>query len=242
MWPRTPRRSPPSPPPMPMPAPATYSPAAAPIWPLFSINSATGALSFISAPNYEAPTRRHADNVWRRHRAGLGRSQHRQRQALAVTVTNVNDADGHQQRHRIRGREHHRRHDGHCFDPTLLRHLHTPSPVRRRGQVQHHQRHRRPDLLPRRLTTRARPMSVPTTSITSLCRSRMARHQQGRRRHRHHVNEAPTLTSAASASVAENTTAVSDGHCFDLTRYDTAIRPPAAPTRPSSVSIAPPAP
>ena len=106
---------------------------------LFSINSATGALSFISAPNYEAPTDANADGP--RHRTAPTPTA----PGLAVTVTNVIDADGHQQRHRIRGRDHRRQGRVTASDPTLLRHLHTPM-LRQPTRPSSHQRHRRPDL------------------------------------------------------------------------------------------------
>ncbi len=57
----------------------------------FSINSSTGALSFVSAPDYEAPTDADSDNVYNvtvQVSDGLNTDS----QALAVNVTNVNEA------------------------------------------------------------------------------------------------------------------------------------------------------
>ncbi|OYU48932.1 MAG: hypothetical protein CFE31_10930 [Rhizobiales bacterium PAR1] len=58
---------------------------------LFSINASTGALTFVSAPNFEAPTDVGANNVYdvivRVSDGALTATQ-----AIAVTVTNVNDA------------------------------------------------------------------------------------------------------------------------------------------------------
>ena len=57
----------------------------------FTINAATGALSFIAAPNYEAPTDSNGDNVYQvvvvASDGSLSDSQ-----ALSVTVGNVNEA------------------------------------------------------------------------------------------------------------------------------------------------------
>ncbi len=70
---------------------ATYSISGGADAALFTINSATGALSFISAPDYEAPADAGADNVYNvtvQVSDGLNTDS----QALAVTVTNVNEA------------------------------------------------------------------------------------------------------------------------------------------------------
>ncbi len=70
---------------------ATYSITGGADAALFTINSATGALSFISAPDYEAPADAGADNVYNvtvQVSDGLNTDS----QALAVTVTNVNEA------------------------------------------------------------------------------------------------------------------------------------------------------
>ncbi|WP_374245141.1 DUF4347 domain-containing protein, partial [Zoogloea sp.] len=56
----------------------------------FSINSATGALSFIAAPNYEAPTDAGADNVYNV-TVQVSDGSLTSTQAIAVTVTPVND-------------------------------------------------------------------------------------------------------------------------------------------------------
>ncbi len=59
---------------------------------LFTINPTTGALTFITAPNFEAPTDANADNVYEvlvQVSDGLGGSD---QQALSVTVSNGNDA------------------------------------------------------------------------------------------------------------------------------------------------------
>ena len=137
--------------------------------------------------------------------------------------------------------------DGHQgFDPDATRYA--DARRRRRGQVQHQQRHRRPDLRrPRRSTTRARPMSVPTTSTTSPSRSPMARsppikavavtaHQ--------HVNGSTHATSVAQRiRCRREHHRRHDGHRFGPDAATTfTYAPPAAPTRPSSASIAPPAP
>src|SRR5260370_499798 len=57
----------------------------------FSINSSTGALTFVSAPNFEAPTDVGTNNVYdvivRASDGTLFDDQ-----AIAVTVTNVNEA------------------------------------------------------------------------------------------------------------------------------------------------------
>ncbi len=66
---------------------ATYSISGGADAALFAINSATGALSFISAPDYEAPAAVGADNVYNvtvQVSDGLNTDS----QALAVTVTN----------------------------------------------------------------------------------------------------------------------------------------------------------
>ena len=58
---------------------------------LFSINAATGALTFVAAPNFEAPTDAGANNVYDvTVRATDGTTS--DTQAIAVTVTNVNEA------------------------------------------------------------------------------------------------------------------------------------------------------
>ena len=88
----------------------------------FTINASTGALSFISAPNFEAPTDAGGDNVYdvivQTSDGSLTASQ-----AIAVTITNVNEApDHHIQWWRSFGlldhfRKHHRGHDGHRRGP-----------------------------------------------------------------------------------------------------------------------------
>ena len=58
----------------------------------FTINSVTGALSFITAPNYESPTDSGGNNVYDvtvQVSDGIGGVD---TQAIAVTVTNVNEA------------------------------------------------------------------------------------------------------------------------------------------------------
>ncbi|MEG1991026.1 MAG: cadherin repeat domain-containing protein, partial [Christensenella sp.] len=59
---------------------------------LFTINASTGALRFVSAPNYESPTDTGANNVYDvtvQVSDGIGGTD---TQAIAVTVTNVNEA------------------------------------------------------------------------------------------------------------------------------------------------------
>ena len=72
-------------------ATATYSLSGGADSALFTINSATGALSFISAPNYEAPTDAGADNVYDV-TVQVSDGTFTDNQAIAVTVTNVNEA------------------------------------------------------------------------------------------------------------------------------------------------------
>ena len=71
--------------------PVTYSIAGGTDAARFTINATTGALSFISAPNYEAPTDVGANNVYdvivRASDGNLSDTQ-----AIAVTVTNINEA------------------------------------------------------------------------------------------------------------------------------------------------------
>jgi VCBS repeat-containing protein len=57
----------------------------------FTINSSTGALNFVSAPDYENPTDAGADNVYDV-TVQVGDGSLTNSQAIAVTVTNVNEA------------------------------------------------------------------------------------------------------------------------------------------------------
>ena len=57
----------------------------------FAINSSTGALTFVSAPNFEAPTDVGADNVYNV-TVQVSDGSLTATKAVAVTVTNVNDA------------------------------------------------------------------------------------------------------------------------------------------------------
>ena len=69
----------------------TYSIAGGPDAALFAIDANTGALTFIAAPNFEAPADAGADNVYDvivRASDGVAHDE----QALAVTVTDANDA------------------------------------------------------------------------------------------------------------------------------------------------------
>ena len=56
----------------------------------FSINATTGALFFVSAPNYEAPTDAGSNNVYDV-TVQVSDGTHTDTQAIAVTVSNVND-------------------------------------------------------------------------------------------------------------------------------------------------------
>ncbi|WP_284186858.1 cadherin domain-containing protein, partial [Zoogloea oryzae] len=58
----------------------------------FSINSSTGALSFLSAPNFEAPTDAGGNNVYDVTVQAADGAGGTTSQAIAVTVTNVNEA------------------------------------------------------------------------------------------------------------------------------------------------------
>jgi hypothetical protein len=58
----------------------------------FSINATTGALSFVTAPNFEAPTDANADNVYLVTVRATDTGTLFDEQALSVTVTNVNEA------------------------------------------------------------------------------------------------------------------------------------------------------
>ena len=58
----------------------------------FAINASTGALSFIAAPNFEAPTDAGGNNVYDVTGPGLRRPWRTDSQAIAVTVTNQNEA------------------------------------------------------------------------------------------------------------------------------------------------------
>ena len=60
---------------------------------LFAINAATGALSFVSAPNFEAPTDNNSDNVYQVIVSASDGSL-ADTQTIAVTVTNQNEAPG----------------------------------------------------------------------------------------------------------------------------------------------------
>ena len=149
----------------------------------FTINSSTGVLSFVAAPDFEAPDGRRGEQRLRRH--GAGQRRHAtDTQAIAVTVTAVNDnspvitsngggAD--------RGRQHRREHDGRDH-----RHRDRRRPAgtdadlldqRRRGRGQVHDRRstaclsfvRAPELRD------ARPTPAATTSTTSPSRSATAR-------------------------------------------------------------------
>jgi|CXWL01.1.fsa_nt_gi hypothetical protein len=57
----------------------------------FTINSATGALSFVSAPNYESPTDSGGNNVYDVTVQVSDGNRRTDTQAIAVTVTNVNE-------------------------------------------------------------------------------------------------------------------------------------------------------
>ena len=87
----------------------------------FSINAATGALSFVSAPDYENPTDAGGNNVYDVV-VQVSDGTNIDSQAIAVTVTNLNDnapvitsngagATGVRQRRRERHRGHHRDRD-----------------------------------------------------------------------------------------------------------------------------------
>ncbi|HMZ53303.1 MAG TPA: cadherin-like domain-containing protein [Nitrospira sp.] len=58
----------------------------------FAINTSTGALSFVAAPNYEAPTDNGANNVYNVTVQVSDGNGGTDTQALAVTVTNVNES------------------------------------------------------------------------------------------------------------------------------------------------------
>src|SRR5207247_4178497 len=58
----------------------------------FTINSTTGALSFVTAPNFEAPSEANADNVYLVTVRATDTGGLFDEQALSVTVTNVNEA------------------------------------------------------------------------------------------------------------------------------------------------------
>ena len=118
----------------------------------FSIDAETGALSFIAAPNFEAPTDAGANNVYDVI-VQVSDGTLTDTQSIAVTVTNRNEApvhhlerrrrDGCRQRRRERHRGDHgdgdrpgRRRDADLFDQRR----------RRRGQVHHQRQHRRAEL------------------------------------------------------------------------------------------------
>ncbi|HEX6095152.1 MAG TPA: cadherin domain-containing protein [Thermoanaerobaculia bacterium] len=72
-------------------AAVTYSITGGADMALFAINSTTGALSFLSAPNFEAPADAGANNVYDVVVTATDGTNN-PTQAIAVTVTNVNDA------------------------------------------------------------------------------------------------------------------------------------------------------
>ena len=71
---------------------ATYSIAGGADAALFTIDATTGALSFVTAPDFEAPADAGADNRLRRCRSGRRTARFSDTQTLAVTVGNVNEA------------------------------------------------------------------------------------------------------------------------------------------------------
>ena len=148
---------------------------------LFTINANTGALAFVTAPNFEAPTDSGANNVYDVTVQVSDGNGGIDTQAIAVTVTNQNEVPtitsngGGDHRSGLDCREHHGGDHGHGDRPGCRTDVELCD--RRRGGC--HQLHNRSDHGRARLRDGpelrgCRPTPVPTTSTTSRCKSRMA--------------------------------------------------------------------
>ena len=144
----------------------------------FSIDAATGALSFVAAPDHEAPTDAGGDNIYDVV-VQVSDGTNTDSQAIAVTVGNLNDNapvissnDGGASAAVSHRRELNRCHDRHRDRCRSRRHADLLHHRRRRcRQVQHRCRDRRAVVCRPRLTTSRPPMPAAITSMTSRCRS-----------------------------------------------------------------------
>ena len=139
---------------------------------LFTINASTGALTFIAAPNFEAPADAGGNNVYDVTVQVADGNGGIDTQAIAVTVTNVNEApvitsDGGGATAAVSAAE----------NQTAVTTV-TSTDVdggaamlfdrrrRRRGAVHDQCQHRRADLQSPHRTSKRRPMPAATTSTT----------------------------------------------------------------------------